>query len=204
MKLLLGVSGASGLIYGLRAAEILKDLGHETLCVVTDGALKVAEDECLGKEGFINSLTRLCSNLYREGEWEAPIASSSCILDGGLVIPCSLKTLAEIANGLQGNLLSRAVNNLLRMGRKVVLVVRETPLSLPDLENMVKASRAGATIMPASPAFYINPLGISDLVDFIVGKALDVLGVKNSLYRRWEGFTPGSRFCDRFYGSEGL
>ncbi len=201
MKLLLGISGASGLIYGLRAAEVLKALRHETTCVITEGALRVAEDECLGSKGFAEALKKHCTEMYWESDWWAPIASSSRILDGGIIIPCSLKTLAEVANGIQSNLLSRAANNLLRMRRSVVLVVRETPLSLPDLENMVRAARAGATVLPASPAFYVNPGGIEELVDFVVGKTLDVLGIKHSLYRRWEGPNRGSRFCDQFYGS---
>lgn len=113
-----------------------------------------------------------------------------------LVIPCSMKTLAGIASGYSDNLLLRAADVTLKEKRRLVLVVRESPLSLIHLENMARVARAGAVVLPAMPAFYHRPKSVDDLVDQIVGKALDMVGVEHDLFRRWDGGTKGRRRAD--------
>ncbi len=115
----------------------------------------------------------------------APLASSSFLVDGMVVIPATVKTLGEIANSLASSLMTRAAENVLKTRGKLVLCPRETPLSTPTLRNLHELSLAGAIILPLAPAFYHRPSGIDDLTDFLVGKVLDVLGIEHQLYRRW-------------------
>ena len=200
MKVVLGVTGASGVIYGLALAHALKDLVQPPYCIISDSALKVASYECESSEKFLKALSRNCLKVYREDEMTSLLASSSFLIDAGVIAPCSLKTLSDIANSRQDTLISRASGNLLRLRKKLVLLVRETPLSTLDIANMLKASLAGAIVMPASPAFYHKPKGIEDLVNFVVGKILDVLEIPNNLYLRWgnSSTTQGNPLCDQF------
>lgn len=184
MKVVVALTGASGLVYGLRLLQVLQKLGHPVTAVYTPAAVEVAKHECLGTN-FIEVVEKFADEVYSDSDLWAPISSSSNIPDAGVVIPCSLHTLSEVARGGNRGLVARVANNLLRLRRPLVLVVRETPLSLPDLRNMVTASEAGAIILPASPAFYTRPSSVEEMIDFIVGKVLDVLGVKHDLYRRW-------------------
>ena len=204
MRVVLGLTGASGIIYGLRLAEHFKKHGIELHTVVSEGALQVSAAECLDHEELLNFLKDVSFKVYRDYDFYSPIASSSFPIDAVVVAPCTLRTLSDIATSRQDTLVSRAAGNALRMGRKVVLLVRETPLSALDIENMLKASLAGAVIMPASPPFYGAPEDIIDLVDNICGKILDILGIENDIYARWGGkVTPETTLCGRLYGSEG-
>jgi len=200
MKVILGVTGASGVIYGLALAHTLKNLNEPPYCIISDSALKVANHECGSSEKFLKTLTRNCLKVFREDETTSPLASSSFLVDAGVIAPCSLKTLSDIANSRQDTLVSRASGNLLRLRKKLVLLIRETPLSTLDIANMLKASLAGAVVMPAAPAFYHKPIEIEDLVNFVVGKILDVLGIPHNLYLRWgdSTATQGNPLCDRF------
>ncbi len=200
-RFVVGITGSSGIIYGLRLVEVLSSSGHEVHVVLSDEAKLVSADECLSEAELISLLRRIASSVYGEYDFTAPVASSSYLVDGTVVIPCTLKTLGEIANSIPSTLISRAALNSLRLRRSLVVVVRETPLSTLDLINMLKVSLSGGVVMPASPAFYTKPQSIQDLVDFIVGKVLDVLGLENNLYRRWEGLKPTQEtsLCARFY-----
>ncbi len=182
---MLCITGASGVVYGVRLAEVLREKGYAVSCVITENAALIAKHE-VGMN-LREKLQEIGCKVYLDNDLAADIASSSVPVDACVVAPCSLKTLAAIASGFADNLVARSAINALRMRRPLILVVRETPLSLVDLENMVRAARAGAVILPACPAFYHKPRSVKDMVDFVVGKVLDVLGIEHSLYRRWEG-----------------
>jgi len=181
-RLIVGISGASGCVYGLRLLEVLRNLNVETHRVVTRAAAKILESE-VGLE--IWEVRKLASQWYEVDDLSAPIASGSFSTMGMVVAPCSMKTLAGIAYGYSENLLLRAADVALKEGRRLILVPRETPLSSIHLENMLKLARMGVVILPASPAYYHKPKTIEDLVDYVVGKILDCLGLEHKLYRRW-------------------
>ncbi len=184
MKIAVAITGASGVQYGIRLLEVLKSYEDvESHCIISENAGQLIEME---SNRTLKEIRKLASHFYDEKDLTAPIASGSFELDAMVVIPCSMKTLAAIANGLADNLITRAADVCLKEGRTLILVPRETPLSLVHLENMLRAKKAGAVILPASPAFYIKPEKIDDLVDFIVGRVLDILKIKHSLYRRWK------------------
>ncbi len=187
MRLVVGISGASGAVYGIRALEVLKELGVETHLVITDAGSKTIP---LETDYTLAVVKRLAKKAYEPSSLTSRVSSGSFGTDGMVVIPCSMKTLGGIANGYADNLLLRAAEVSLKERRPLVLVVRETPLTLIHLENMVTVARAGAVVLPAMPAFYHRPRRVDDLVDHIVGKALDALGVEHNLYRRWDGPGP--------------
>jgi 4-hydroxy-3-polyprenylbenzoate decarboxylase len=184
MRLVIGITGCSGVVYGVRLLEVCKQMGIETDLIVSRAAEQILEFE-LGKN--ISDLQRLAARSYSPEDLEAPLASGSTRTDGMVIAPCSMKTLGAIASGVAADLIARAADVTLKEGRPLVLVPRETPLNLIHLENMAKLKRAGVTILPAMPAFYAKPEKISDLIDFIVGRVLDVLGIEHQLYRRWQG-----------------
>ena len=184
MHLIIAITGCSGVIYGVRLLEACRKLGIETDLIVSQAAEKLLELE-LGKP--IEDVRKLAKRNYSQDDLEAPLASGSVKTDGMVIAPCSMKTLGAIASGVADNLITRAADVTLKEGRPLVLVPRETPLNLIHLENMVRLKRAGATILPAMPGFYHKPKEISELIDFIVGRILDVLGVEHKLYRRWQG-----------------
>jgi polyprenyl P-hydroxybenzoate/phenylacrylic acid decarboxylase-like protein len=184
VRFIIGISGASGAIYGIRALQVLRELGAETHLVITNAALETIRLETDFKKADV---VRLASATHRLDDVTSKIASGSFQTDGMLVIPCSMKTLAGVASGYSDNLLLRAADVTLKERRRLVLVVRETPLSLIHIENMATVTRAGAVVLPAMPAFYHRPKTVANLVDQVVGKALDVLGVQHGLTRRWDG-----------------
>lgn len=202
-KILLGVSGASGLVMSLRLAEVLKSLGLYIVSVYTNSSLFIADSECISREWFLERLKQYSDEIYSEEAIDAPIASSSNPLDAYIIAPASLKTLALIANGIALNLLVRAVLNGIRMGRSVVAVFREAPLGRIELKVLYKVASLGVTIIPAVVGFYACPQNLNEVVDFIVGKVLDILGVDHNLYRRWRGARDPSIKdpCRIFYGS---
>lgn len=182
MKIILALTGASGIQIGIRLAEALK--GHELSIIVSDNAKRVAEYEA-GSAKRVTAELKKYGKVYGEAEIAAPPASGSALFDAMVVCPCSMKTLSAIANGYCYNLITRSADVMLKEGRKLILVPRETPVSAIHLENMLKLSRIGVVILPASPAFYHRPKKIEDIVDFIVGKILDSLRIENKLYKRW-------------------
>lgn len=194
------MSGASGAVYGLRLVRALAEAGHEIFFTMTDAARLVIREE-LGIE--IDDLTRpdLLDAFFEADIRErvqyvhykdllAPIASGSFPVQGMIVIPCSMSMLAHIAQGTSDDLVERTADVMIKERRKLVLVPRETPLSAIHLENMLKLSRLGVDIVPACPAFYGMPKRLDDLVDFMAGKILDLLGVDAEMFRRWKADRP--------------
>ena len=184
----MGITGASGVVYGVRFLEMIKKYASdsEVHLIISNTAVSILRYEVgLDKE----SLSRLADRVYDEDELGAPIASGSFKHDGMVIIPCSMKTLASIAHGITDNLITRAADVTLKERRRLILVIRETPLNLVHIRNMELVTLAGAIVMPAAPAFYNRPKTIDDMVNFIVGRVLDLLGIENDLYRRWSGYT---------------
>ena len=186
MRVTIALTGASGAAYGIRLAEALKKAGAGVDIVVTAAALKVMDYEEQG--GSKKTMARLakCGKAYSDCEIEAAPASGSAGADAVVVCPCSMKTLAAVACGFSFNLVARAADVAIKEGKVLILVVRETPLSAIHIENMLKLARLGVVIMPASPAFYHSPKKVEDQVDFIVGKVMDRLRIRHSLYKRWK------------------
>jgi 4-hydroxy-3-polyprenylbenzoate decarboxylase len=178
MRFVVAITGASGAVMAVRLLEELAS--HEVHLVVTREACRVINHE-LGDPAMP------ATRRYEADDLDAPLASSSYLVDAVVVIPCSMKTLSAIAHGYTDNLVTRAADNALRTGRRLILVPRETPLSLAAIENMRAACLAGAVILPPAVAYYFAPQTVDDVTDFFVGKALDVLGLPHDLYRRWSG-----------------
>jgi 4-hydroxy-3-polyprenylbenzoate decarboxylase len=183
MKVLVCIGGASGSMYGVRVLEECIKKKHEVHLIVSEGAKKILEHETTYT---YDDIVKKASVVYDNDDvWAAP-ASGSFRLDAMVVVPCSMKTLAAIANGFGDTLMARAASCCLKEGRKVVLVIRETPLDLPGIRNMLAAKESGAVLLPAMPGFYHKPQKIEDLIDFIVGKILDQLAIPHTLFKRWE------------------
>ena len=183
MRIVLGITGASGVIYGVRLAEELKKAQSQLSIIVSDAAKTVISTEV--PDG-LERLTKT-GQLLSEHDLEVDLSSGSAKFDSTVVCPCSMKTLSAIANGFAYNLICRNADVAIKEHRKLVLVIRETPLNAIQLENMTKLAKLGITIMPASPGFYHNPKSMDDLVNHVVGKILDVLGVESKLFERWSG-----------------
>lgn len=182
MKVLLSIGGASGSIYGIKLFEELKKSKIEVHLIVSQGAKKIIEHETKYKFKDIKSKADF---YYENSDMFAGPASGSFELDAMIICPCSMKTLSAVANGYGDTLTSRSAMCRLKEEKKLILVPRETPLDLASIENMKKAKLAGATILPAMPGFYQKPRNLEDIVDFIVGKILDQLGIDHVLFKRW-------------------
>jgi len=184
LRLVVAVTGASGTIYGKRLLEILHEKKTETHLIVSKAAEKVIKHELgTGKK----DLERLATHAYDEDDLTAPLMSGSFKTDGMVIIPCSMKTLAGITHGFADNLILRAADVTLKEKRPLVVVPRETPLSIVHLRNMLEAVEIGVFMVPAMPAFYHRPEKIDDLVNFIVGRVLDCLGIEHRLFKRYSG-----------------
>lgn len=182
MEVTLAITGASGVQYGIRLLQVLKTLNVETNLIVTTAARELIDIET---DYSSDSVTSLGTRSYNELDFTAPIASGSYVTDGMAIVPCSMKTLGSIANGISGTLVTRAAEVCLKEGRRLILVPRETPLTSIHLSNMMKASHSGAIILPACPAFYTRPTTIDALIDVIVARILDKLEIKHSISSRW-------------------
>ncbi|VVB56496.1 Flavin prenyltransferase UbiX [uncultured archaeon] len=176
MRILLCITGASGLVYGTRLAQHLREAKQDVRIVISSGAKEVAKAE----------KAVLPAPDFSESDFSCPYASGSNAADAVVVCPCSLKTLGEIAHGVGSSLTTRAAEVALKERKKLVLVVRETPYSLIAIENMKLVTLAGGIILPASPGFYHQPQTIEQLVDFICGKVMDQIGVEHKLFKRWK------------------
>ena len=184
-RIIVAISGASGAVYGVRLLQVLRDTpGVESHLVVSSAGWRNVEEEHGQQRADIEALAHHVHDIADVG---AAIASGSFQSSGMVVAPCSMRTLAAIAHGLSDNLITRAADVLLKERRRLVLMVRESPLSLIHLRNMVSVTEAGAIICPPMPAFYLRPKTIDDIVDFSVARALDLLEVPHTLVARWSG-----------------
>lgn len=184
MEIVVGISGASGVQYGIRLLEVLKEKDCITHLIITDSARKIIEIETDWPSPKVEGLA---SYVHAPRDFSTSIASGSYLFDAMVVIPCSMGSLSGIACGSSDTLITRCADVCLKEKRRLILVPRETPLSLIQLRNMVNVGEAGAVMLPASPAFYSRPQSLADLVDVLVGRVLDILGLENDLYNRWEG-----------------
>jgi len=184
LLLIVAITGASGVVYGKRLLEVLRGKKVETYLIISKAAENVIKHEL---EMTKRELEKLASHVYDVNDLTAPIVSGSFKTDGMIVIPCSMKTLAGIAHGYSENLILRAADVMLKEKRKLVLVPRETPLSVVHLRNMLDLASQGVFVLPAMPAYYHKPQEIGDLIDFVVGKALDLLEIEHELFKRWTG-----------------
>jgi len=182
MKLIVAVCGASGVNYSFALLRELKKQKIETHLILSDWAEELVKLE-FGEKTAV--LKKLASFTYTEQEMDARISSSSFLCDGMIVVPASVKTVAQIANADTGTLISRCADIMLRTRKKLIVCVRETPLSAPALKNLYNISVYGGIVMPLSPAFYQKPKTINDLESFMVGKIMDLFGIKNSMFKRW-------------------
>lgn len=184
-RLVVGISGASGAIYGIRLLEVLAERPEiETHLVISRTARLVIAQET---DRTIAQVEALADHAYDPDDLTAPIASGSFATSGLVIAPCSIKMLSAIANSYAADLMARAADVTLKEGRPLVLLVRETPLHLGQLRLMARAAETGAIIFPPVPAFYGRPQTVAEIVDTTVGRALVRLGVENALYTRWEG-----------------
>lgn len=187
-----GLTGASGSIYGVRLIQVLLSMDIDVHLVISNAGWRVLKEE-LGWQGT-NREEMLqqqfgayagCYAYHAIGDIGAGIASGSYLVEGMIIMPCSMGTLSSIAHGASDNLMARAADVMLKEGRPLLLVPRETPLHAIHLENMLTLSRLGVKIIPAMPAFYFHPQTLEDLVDFLVGKVLDSIGIQHELFTRW-------------------
>jgi 4-hydroxy-3-polyprenylbenzoate decarboxylase len=177
-----GISGASGVAYGIRLLQLLRQLDIESHLVMSRSAkVTLAHESDLS----VAEVRALADVVYSNTDIGAAIASGSFKVSGMVVAPCSIKTLSEIATGVTGSLLSRAADVMLKERRRLVLMVRETPLHLGHLRNMAAVTEAGAIVYPPVPAFYAKPESIADMVDHTLGRVLDLFGLDSPTVRRW-------------------
>lgn len=181
-RLIIGISGASGAIYGVRALEICKELGIETHLIISKAAELTLQNENLPNS---KELAKIADFNYKLGDIGAAISSGSFKTDGMLIAPCSIKTMGEIATGVTSNLLSRAADVQLKERRRVVVMVRETPLHFGHLSTMTHLTQMGAVIYPPVPAFYANLTSIDDMVNQTIGRVLDLFDIETKILRRW-------------------
>ena len=192
MNVFLGITGASGAPYAARLLQALVGAGAEVGLCLSRAGYEILGTELYGEptlsheqilERFLQGIDGV--TVHSEQDWRAPYASGSARVDGYVVCPCSMGTAGTIASGTMSNLIHRAASVALKEGRKLVLVPRETPLSDIHLENLLRLRRAGAVVLMAAPGFYNAPETIDDLIEFVVGRCLDQLGIENVLTRRW-------------------
>lgn len=189
MKLIVGITGASGAIYGIRMLEALRSSGVERHLVLT----KWAEATIALETSYdLAQVCQLANAYYPPGNQAARISSGSFMTDGMVVVPCSMKTVAAIRHGLSDNLLTRAADVTLKEARPLVLVPRESPLSAIHLENLTDLAKMGVRIVPPMPAFYNYPTSVDDVINHTIGRILDQLGIPNDWSTRWEGPPRGN------------
>ncbi len=187
-RLIVGITGATGVVYGLRLLEVLRDLDVETHLLLTRPALQTIRYELERSPSEVKALADVVHPLHDLG---ASIASGSFPTMGMVIAPCSMRTLAAVAQGLSDNLLTRAADVVLKERRRLVLLVRETPLSLVHLRNMLAVTEAGGIVMPPLPAFYAKPKTLAEMIDHTVGRVLDLFGIATPLAPRWRSEAEG-------------
>lgn len=184
MRLIVGITGATGSVYGIRLLQALRKAGVETHVIVSKWGLQTT----LHETGYsLDQLRNLADVWHQPGDQGAVVSSGSFVTEGMVVAPCSMRTLAAIAHGTGDHLVHRAADVILKERRRLALVVRESPFSEVHLENMLKLARMGVTILPPVPAFYNHPQSIEELVDHTVMRILDQFGIHMDLMPRWDG-----------------
>jgi 4-hydroxy-3-polyprenylbenzoate decarboxylase len=192
-KFCLAVTGASGVVYGVRTAEMMLAVGAELHLIVSEAAEQVMRHELAGyhdgyiREHFSEALAQGRLYQYDNRDIAAPLASGSFLLDGMLIVPCSMDMMAAVAHGLSGTLIARAAGVALKENRMLLLAPREMPLSGIHLQNMLTLSQQRVLIAPAMPGFYTRPATLQDIIDFVVGKILDMSGIDHQLWPRYTG-----------------
>jgi 4-hydroxy-3-polyprenylbenzoate decarboxylase len=185
MDIVIGITGASGVIYGLRLLEILRKKQDCNLhLIISKNASQLIEYETNNK---IEDVTKLADSYYDNSDLTADIASGSKLFNKMIIVPCTMSTAAKINTGISDNLISRVADVSLKERRQLIIVPRETPLNTTHLNNLLELSKKGVVILPSMPAFYHKPKNIKDQVNFITGKILDVLGIEHDLFKRWSG-----------------
>ena len=188
-RVIVGITGASGAILGIRAVQKLSEIGAEVHLVVSKwGQVTIAQET----PHSVSEVRGMASCWYRDTDQGAAIASGSFAVDAMVVVPCSTRTAAAVAGGYGDNLVCRAADVALKEGRPLVLVVREAPLSIIHLRNMLTLAQAGATVFPASPSFYPHPKSLDDVVDYLVVRILDQVGLQCESRGRWRGLEAGA------------
>lgn len=183
MKIVIGITGASGSIYAYSLIRMLYELNIDTSVIMTQMGIQVMEYEC----GVSVDEIAKYAKVYDDTDLFAPLASGSYKCDGMIVMPCSMNTLGSIANGIGNTLLTRVASVMMKEQRKLVLVIRETPLSTISIENMLKLSKVGVCIMPASPGFYHKPTELWEIVNSICARTLDQVGINSKYSKEWTG-----------------
>lgn len=187
MNLIIGITGASGVIYGIRLLEVLSEIKYvETHLVISEAAETTLKCET---DLTPEDIRQLADYTYAIKDISAPISSGSFKTDGMIIAPCSVKTMSAISNSYNENLMIRAGDVTLKERRKLVLTVRESPLHLGHLRSMERLTEMGAVILPPVPAFYTRPKSIQEIIDYTVGKMLDIFDIEHNLYQRWTGNT---------------
>jgi 4-hydroxy-3-polyprenylbenzoate decarboxylase len=182
VRLVVGITGSTGVIYGIRLLEVLKERGIKTHLIMSDWAAKCIAMETSYTPDGVRAMADAVSD---QSNMASNVSSGTYMVDGMIVAPCSMKTLSGIASGYDDTLVSRAAGVTIKESRKLVLMTREAPLSAIHLENMLKLARLGVVILPPVAAFYTNPKSIDEIVNHGVGKCLDQFGIDHDLYRRW-------------------
>jgi len=183
MRLVVGLTGSSGMLYGVRMLEVLKRYKIDVHLIMTEWGKKCLTLETDYDFKYVRSLA---SHYSDDSNMAASVSSGTHKTDGMIIIPCSMKTLSSIANGYEETLVARAAGVTIKESRKLVIVPRETPLTSIHLENMVKLARIGVVILPAMPGFYNKPKSVDDIVNHVIGKCLDQFGIEHNLFKRWE------------------
>ncbi|ACV63815.1 3-octaprenyl-4-hydroxybenzoate carboxy-lyase [Desulfofarcimen acetoxidans DSM 771] len=186
MRIVVGITGASGAIYGIKLLQQLKNMKIETHLILSKWARRTIE---LETEHTPDSLSQLADCCYEADDQAAPVSSGSFLHQGMVIVPCSMKTLSAVAHGYTDNLISRAADVTIKENRKLILVPRESPLSSIHLENMLKLASLGVTVMPPMPAFYHKPKTIEELVLHTIGRILDHLAIDHDISHRWTGLS---------------
>ena len=182
MRLVVGITGSSGVIYGIKVLEVLLKIKIETHLIISKWGERNVQIETDKSVEFVKSLA---TRNYNNDDMAAPISSGSFKTDGMAIVPCSMKTLSSIANGYDDSLVSRAAGVCIKESRRLVIVPRETPLSKIHLQNMTRLADIGVIVLPAMPGFYQRPKSMDDLITHIAGKILDQFGIEHNIYRRW-------------------
>jgi 4-hydroxy-3-polyprenylbenzoate decarboxylase len=182
MRLVVGITGSSGVIYGIKVLEVLLKIKIETHLIISKWGERNVQIETDKSVEFVKSLA---TRNYNNDDMAAPISSGSFKTDGMAIVPCSMKTLSSIANGYDDSLVSRAAGVCIKESRRLVIVPRETPLSKIHLQNMISLAGIGVIVLPAMPGFYQRPKSMDDLITHIAGKILDQFGIEHNIYRRW-------------------